>query len=114
LKTLRAREAEERRLAAETRFTGQTCGTSIRPRIDWSSVPDSWPSGVSIVKSCDGALGALETICRGDQSRGKKVTSFVCAGDSDGPSLSGSTLRYGASPGDNGFNDTKALLDSEL
>ena len=113
LKTLRAREAEERALDREARFTGKVCGTSIRTRIDWSSASD-WPASVSIAKSCDGALSALEAICRSDRSRGSRVTSFVCSGDGGGPSLSGGTLYYGASPGGNGFGETKGYLEGQL
>lgn len=113
LKTLRAREAEERQLDREAGFTGKVCGTSIRTRIDWSSTGD-WPENVSIAKSCDGALSALEAICRGDSSRGSRINSFVCTGDGSGPSLSGGTLQYGATPGDNGFSSTKSYLEGEL
>lgn len=113
LRDLRAREAEERELAAEAAFTGQVCGTSISADIDWASASD-WPANVSIAKICDGALSALEAICRADRSRGSQVSSFECAGDGTGPDLSRGTLRYGASPGENAFSDTKAYLESEL
>ncbi len=113
LKTLRAREKEEKQLDQEAGFTGNVCGTNISTRIDWDSAQD-WPESASITKVCDGALSALEAICRGDQSRGKKITSFVCAGDGAGPNLSGSTLRYGGVPGGNGFDDTKDYLEGKL
>ena len=107
LKELRAREGEERALSAEAAFTGKVCGDDISASIDWSSVRD-WPAGASIASACGGALSAVETVCR----RGRKafVRRFVCAGDGAGPRLSGSTLRYGASPGRNGFAETKSYL----
>ncbi len=113
LKTIRAREVEERQLDREAGFTGKVCGTSIQTSIDWSSTT-GWPENVSIAKACDGALGALEAICRADSSRGSKVNSFVCTGDGSGPSLSGGTLYYGATPGGNGFGATKSYLEGEL
>lgn len=115
LKEMRSQNAEDSALDREVAYTESVCGTSIGASIDWRSAA-SWPDGVSIVASCDGALGALEAICRtkDGKSRAQRITRFVCAGDGSGASLHGGTLRYGASPGDNGFSETKALLDSEL
>lgn len=113
LKTLRAREAEQREIAEEAAFTGQVCGTSISASIDWSTA-ETWPENLSIAKVCDGALSALESICRADASRAGGISSFECAGDGAGPSLSGGTLRYGASPGDSAFSETKSFLESAL
>ena len=113
LKEIRAREAEESNLDREVAYTESVCGHSISASIDWRSAA-RWPEDVSLTSSCDGALGALEAVCRSGNSNVRRVTRFVCAGDSSGASLRGSTLRYGASPGDNGFSSTKALLDSEL
>ncbi len=113
LKEIRAREAEEQNLDREVAYTESICGTSISALIDWRSAAN-WPENVSLTSSCDGALGALEAVCRNDRNKARRVTRFVCGGDGSGPSLRGGTLRYGASPGDNGFSSTKALLDSEL
>ncbi|MEL6111462.1 MAG: hypothetical protein AAFR20_01535 [Pseudomonadota bacterium] len=115
LKTLRAREAEERELAEEAAFTNEVCGTSIRATIDWSTA-ESWPEQESIAKVCDGALSALESICRSDASRAQSISSFECAGDGTGPSLGGGSLRYGASPGgaSSAFSETKAYLERAL
>jgi hypothetical protein len=115
LKELRVRDAEEAALDREVAYTQSVCDSSIDATIDWRSAAD-WPDDVSLTLSCDGALGALEAYCRtGDgKSHAQKITHFVCAGDGGGASLSGGTLRYGATPGDNGFVDTKALIDSEL
>ncbi|MEL6790685.1 MAG: hypothetical protein AAGL18_13340 [Pseudomonadota bacterium] len=115
LKTLRAREAEERELAEEVAFTNEVCGTSIRASIDWSTA-ESWPEQDSIAMVCDGALSALESICRGDASRARSISSFECAGDGTGPSLGGGSLRYGASPGgaSSAFSETKAYLERTL
>jgi hypothetical protein len=115
LKELRVRDAEEAALDREVAYTQSVCGSSIDASIDWRSAAN-WPADVSLTLSCDGALGALEAFCRaGDgKSRAQKITRFVCAGDGAGASLRGGTLRYGATPGDNGFIDTKALIDSEL
>lgn len=108
LREIRAQEAEERALEREAAFTQSVCGTSFDVVIDWRSAAD-WPNGVSLTDSCDGALGALEAICR--KGKAPRITRFVCAGDGSGASYRGGTLRYGASPGDNGFADTKAVLD---
>ncbi len=115
LKELRGRDAEEAALDREVAYTQSVCDSSIHATIDWRSAAD-WPDDVSLTLSCDGALGALEAFCRtaDGKSQAQKVTHFVCAGDGAGASLSGGTLRYGATPGDNGFVDTKALIDSAL
>ena len=116
LKELRIRQQEENRLRQEAAFTSDVCGTSIRASINWGSA-SSWPnSGKGIAKVCDGALGAIEAQCRGgkkDQVRAK-IRSFQCAGNGTGPALSGSTLRYGASPGSSAYGPTKAYLDRKL
>lgn len=108
LREIRAQEAEERALDREAAFTQSVCGMNFSTSIDWRSVAD-WPDSASLTDSCDGALGALEAVCR--EGRAPRVTRFVCAGDGSGASYRGGTLRYGASPGDNGFSDTKSVLD---
>ncbi|MHA7872729.1 MAG: hypothetical protein ACX939_10295 [Hyphococcus sp.] len=115
LKEIRARESEEARLAREARYTQSVCDHSFSARIDWSSAAD-WPQGSSLAASCDGALGAVEAFCRTEagKRRIKRVTSFICAGDGAGPRLQSGALRYGAAPGDNGFAETQALLESAL
>lgn len=115
LKEIRSQNAEDSALDREVAYTESVCGTSISASIDWRSAA-GWPDGVSIVAPCDGALGALEAICRtkDGKSRAQRISRFICAGDGTGASLRGGALRYGASPGDNGFSETKALLDSEL
>lgn len=109
LKEMRAQETEEQTLEREASFTQSVCGMNFDVSIDWRSAAD-WPEGASISASCDGALGALEAACR--KGNAPRITSFVCAGDGSGASLRGGTLRYGASPGDNGFSDTMAVLES--
>ncbi len=107
LKDLRAQERENRELARQAAFTSDVCGQPISASIDWNSVED-WPSGESLAAACDGALGAVETICR--RGRTNVVTRFICAGDGSGADLSGKTLRYGASPGGNGYAATLAEI----
>lgn len=107
LKDLRAQERETRELARQAAFTSEVCGQSISASIDWASAAD-WPAGESLAAVCDGALGAVETICR--RGRTSVVTRFVCAGDGSGAELSGKTLRYGASPGGNGYAATLAEI----
>lgn len=107
LRETRAQESEERALEREAAYTQSVCGSNIEVLIDWRSAAD-WPDGASIASSCDGALAALEAVCR--KGNAPRVTRFVCAGDGSGASLRGGTLRYGASPGDNGFADTRAVL----
>lgn len=108
LREARAQQAEEQTLEREAAFTQTVCGSSFSVSIDWRSAAD-WPDGASIAAACDGALGALEAICRKGQA--PRVTRFVCAGDGSGASYRGGTLRYGASPGDNGFAETQAVLE---
>lgn len=115
LSDLRARQEEERKLADEASYTGNVCGMRLSARIDWGRTR-SWPEGTSIADACDTALGAVETICRaGDaQKVSGKISSFSCSGDGSGPSLSGSTLYFGASPHGNGFSATRAYLERAL
>lgn len=107
LKDLRARERESRELDRQAAFTSEICGRTISATIDWSSAAD-WPDGESLAAVCDGALGAVETICR--RGRTNVVSRFVCAGDGSGADLSGTTLRYGAAPGGNGYAATLAEI----
>ena len=116
LKELRIRQQEENKLREEAAFTSSVCEVNIRASINWSASA-SWPnSGKGLAKNCDGALGAIEALCRGGKKAQvqAKIKSFQCSGNGAGPSLSGSTLRYGAQPGGNGFGATKAYLDSRL
>lgn len=114
LREMRARDAEERALQREAAYTGSVCGGSLSASIDWSSVSD-WPEDESLTDACDGALGALEAICReSDGERGGDISKFVCGGDGSGASLYGDTLYYGADPGVSGFSDTRDVLESEL
>lgn len=107
LRDLRARDADDRALAREAAYTSEVCGRPVAASIDWASA-SGWPAGESLVDACDGALGAVETICRA--GRKNVVDRFVCAGDRSGASLSGKTLRYGASPGGNGYAATLATI----
>ena len=109
LKDLRAQEAESAALAREAAYTGEVCGRTIPARIDWASAK-SWPESESLAEACDGALGAVEAVCRG--GRKNLVKGFICAGDGSGPELSGGTLRFGARAGENGFDESKAYLDA--
>lgn len=115
LKEARAREAAERALNREAMYTREICASDLRTRIDWGSATD-WPENVSLVSACDGALGALEAICRKPDARprAQRIADFVCAADGAGASLSGSTLRYGATPGVSGYRHTRAVLDKRL
>ena len=107
LRDLRAQDAEDAALAREAAYTSKICGRTISSRIDWQSAR-AWPAGESLADACDGALGAIETICRA--GRKDVVRDFVCAGDGAGAQLSGKTLRYGASPGSNGYAATLATI----
>ena len=115
LKELRAREAENTALANEAAYTQSVCSNDLSASIDWRSAAD-WPASASLVGACDGALGALEVMCRTGAGRtnAQEISHFTCAGDRAGASLRGEVLRYGATPGGNGFADTKAVLDSKF
>ena len=115
LKSLRAQNAEEAARAHQIAYTNSVCGTHISSSIDWTSLR-AWPENGNIVEACDGALGALEAMCRsGDgKKRVQKLSAFVCAGDGAGPSLSGSTLRYGASPSGDGFSQMMSYIQNAL
>lgn len=107
LKDLRAQERENQELARQAAFTSEVCGQTISAAIDWRSAAD-WPAGESLAAVCDGALGAVETICR--RGRTGIINRFVCAGEGSGAELSGKTLRYGATPGENGYAATLAEI----
>jgi len=107
LRDLRAQDADDRALAREAAYTSKICGRAIDASIDWRSAAD-WPEDESLAEACDGALGAVESICRAGKT--DVVSAFECAGDGSGPSLSGSTLRYGATPGRNGYAATLATI----
>lgn len=109
LRDLRAQDADNAALAREAAYTSEVCGRKIPARIDWSS-SKSWPADQSLAGACDGALGAVEALCRA--GRKTLVTSFTCAGDGSGPELSRGALRYGATPGESGFEETRDLLDA--
>ena len=115
LSEIRAQEAEQSALDKEVQYTNSICGTSMSATIDWPSAVN-WPEKPSLSGQCDGALGALEFICKtaDGKKRAQKVRVFQCAGDGKGPSLSGGTLRYGASPNKNGFEPTKTFLEKNL
>lgn len=108
LKDIRAHEAEDAALAREAAYTGSVCGHSVSARIDWASA-SAWPAEESLAGACDGALSAVEALCRA--GRKGVVKSFICAGDGSGPDLSGGTLRYGASPARGGYEETRAYLE---
>jgi gas vesicle protein len=107
LRDLRAQDADEADLAREAAYASKVCGRTISSRIDWQSAR-GWPAGESLADACDGALGAVETICRA--GRKDVVRDFVCAGDGSGAQLSGKSLRYGALPGSNGYAATLATI----
>jgi len=115
LSALRAQEAEETALAKEAQYTSSLCRMPLATSIDWRTVAN-WPDNVRLSQTCDGALGAIEWVCKTPQgrNRAKRITRFVCAGDGSGPSLKDGTLRYGASPDGNGFAETKAYLEGNL
>jgi len=107
LKDLRFRERENAELSRQAAFTGEVCGRTISASIDWESAAN-WPVSASLAGACDGALSAVETICR--TGRQNVVHRFVCAGDGSGADLSGRTLRFGATPRENGYAATLEKL----
>lgn len=114
LKSLRAQDAEDAALAREVAYTNSVCGANMDARIDWRSAAD-WPHGESLAEACGKALSALEAVCRGGKNaRAKSLSTFTCAGDGSGPSLSGRSFRYGASPGGGGYSETKSYLEGVL
>lgn len=114
LREARTRDAQEEALSKEAAFTRSVCGSNLTASIDWSSAL-IWPQEQSLVAACDGALSAIEAICRrGDKDKANTITRFVCAADGTGPSLSSGTLRYGARVGENSFESTRRFLDGAL
>ncbi|MEZ5919822.1 MAG: hypothetical protein R3C60_00570 [Parvularculaceae bacterium] len=109
LKSLRARDAELDALSRQAAYTSEVCGTRVSASIDWGS-SKNWPATESLADACDGALSAVESQCRA--GRRGLVTRFVCAGDNSGASLSGKTLRYGASPRGDAYAETLSVLQS--
>lgn len=115
LKSLRVQDAEDAALSREIAYTNSVCGADMDARIDWRSAAN-WPDGESLAEACGGALSALEAVCRAakGKARASSLSTFTCAGDGSGPSLSGGSFRYGASPGGDSYSDTKSYLDSML
>ena len=115
LKEARAKEASNAALEREAIYTRQVCGSSLLASIDWAST-SRWPSDADLVAKCDGALGAIETVCRKKNTRAaaQSISRFVCAGDGKGAELNGATLRYGAAPDANGFYETHSVLKKEF
>ena len=109
LKSLRARDAEIDALSRQAAYTSEVCGTRVSASIDRGSTKN-WPATESLAEACDGALSAVESQCRA--GRRGLVTRFVCAGDGAGASLSGTNLRYGASPGGDAYAETLSVLQS--
>ena len=110
LKSLRFQEAQESALNAEADYTSRVCGGDIDVEIDWASARN-WPEGESLADACSGALSALEAACRAGDAPDIEV--FICTGDGSGPRLSRGELVYGASPGGDGFAETRDLLDEK-
>lgn len=113
LKALRAQESEREALSREVAYTNSVCNSSMTASIDWRSLA-GWPKDENLVAACDGALGAIEAMCRASgevKARIGSLNNFICAGDGSGPSLGRASFRYGASPGVNGFSETKGYLD---
>ena len=115
LKSIRAQQAEQRALQSEVAYTNSVCGTSISASIAWSTA-QNWPEDESLAKACDGALSAIEALCRSadGKRRVSRITSFTCKGDGSGPSLSGGELSYGAGDGGGAFGETQDYLDRRL
>lgn len=97
-----------RSLQSEASFTGRVCGAAIDVEIDWESARD-WPSDLSLADACGGALSALEAACRAGEA--PAVDSFVCTGDGEGPAYSRGELSFGATPGGNGYDETRDFLE---
>lgn len=111
LRATRAQDGAEQALAGEVAYTNGVCGLSMSSAIDWPSASD-W-DGAALVGACDRALGAIEASCRGGKpALVAALTRFVCAGDGAGPSIRNRTFRFGAAPGGDGFDETRALLQS--
>ncbi|MEL7487610.1 MAG: hypothetical protein AAGJ87_10395, partial [Pseudomonadota bacterium] len=115
LRSIRAQQTEQQTLSSEVAYTNSVCDSAISARIDWSTVAQ-WPEGVSLARACDGALSAVEAICRtqSGKTRVARIRSFTCRGDGGGPSLKGGDLSYGASADGGAFAETKAYLDGKL
>lgn len=112
----RLRQQEEAVLNREVAFTNEVCGTTLTATIAWDRTTGWVDKGRGIAKACDGALGAIEAMCRTSKKAAvqSKIRKFECAGDGAGPDLSGATLKFGATEGHNGFDETKAYLDGRL
>ncbi len=115
LQDKRAQAAEEKSLQREADYTATICGTSIRTTIQWSTAK-TWPKDHSIAKACDGALGAVEAMCRTGRAADvqEKIKSFQCLGDGSGPALTGGVFSFGAAPGASGFRASLAYLERQL
>ncbi len=107
LKSLRAQAEEEEALRNEAAYTMSKCGIDFSVSIDWGA-SSSWPAEKSLASACDGALSAVEAMCKKPGAR--PIKAFTCAGDNRGASFSGGSLRYGAGEGRNAFEETLGVL----
>ncbi|MEM9168887.1 MAG: hypothetical protein AAGC56_04485 [Pseudomonadota bacterium] len=116
LKSMRDQAAAESLLADEIGYTNTVCGAAIALEIDWSSL-SGWPSdGQALARACGGALSAIEAVCHGGGAArvARGIDTFVCAGDGAGAAFGAGALTFGASPGETGYDETRALLEDAL
>lgn len=109
LKALRSQSIEEGALQNEAAYTAKQCGDALTASIDWTA-SGSWPEDQSLAHACDGALSAIEAVCRRPDA--PSIKSFICAGDGRGAELSGSRLRYGAGTGRDAYQETLRTLQA--
>ncbi len=112
LKETRTQAAEADALGREVAYTNSVCGLSMTAAVDWPTA-SAWPEIADLVSQCDRALGAVETLCRAGPKKPQiaNLDRFVCAGDGAGPSIRGRTFRFGAAPGVDSFERTRAFLE---
>lgn len=115
LKAARAKDAEFSRLSQEASYTNKMCDASFSARIDWAA-SRNWPPAISLAEACNGALGAIEAMCRSKEGKAQagRIAVFTCAGDGRGPVFAGGEMRFGANPRGDSYASMTRFLEAKF
>lgn len=110
---------QSRKLSEEAEFTSEICGTRISASLRWDSfLARDGRVSTNVYRECDGALSAIERICR-DESKvealRKQLQRVECGGGrKTRVRLEDGSLRYAISRGDGGHQDVFEYLNSRF
>lgn len=112
-------QEQSRKLSEEAEFTSETCGTRIRASLHWDSfLARDGRVSTNVYRECDGALSAIERICR-DESKvealREKLQRVECGGGKKTRvRLEDGSLRYAISRGDGGHQAVFEYLNGRF